>query len=454
MTSRRSPGRSLLVSVLVPLGALLAMLGVALAVGLPALRSAAIAPTRGSWQLQLLAAGPEQRDAHGERWLAGTRPVGGEDVTAEAPPGTSSPQLYQRVRWGATSWSIDVPGPGYYAVDLLLATPADAGPGANVFDVLGSGVEGVARPLQQEVTLVADPERPQHAAGVVHSSSRRVEVRFQAREGRAAVSGIRVVALGPDAPSSIVRETFDGPAGSPPPQAWRPVTGAGPFGDAEIQGYDDDARAVALDGAGNLVLTARAEPYRGADPGAPVQPWTSARLETKGRVAVTYGDVSATLRVPEGQGLWPAFWLLGTDIDQVDWPRSGEIDVMEVLGGRPSQTYGAVRGLGDEQDETGWRDQPVSRMGIEHDTAAPLSDAPHTYSAKILPGTVTFALDGVPFGTISNVDRRPGQQWPIGKPYYLLLNLAVGGTWGGPPDASTPPTASLVVDDVVVEGWR
>jgi hypothetical protein len=352
-----------------------------------------------------------------------------------------------------------VPTPGLYAVDLLVVQPDPAAPpGRDVFDVLAGDGIGPPQPLQRDVELVRTPALPQHVTGIVDVRSEELALTFEPVTGEPAVTGLVVRGLGQEAASPLLDDRFDGAAGAPAPTPWTAVTGPGPFGDGELQGYSDSPRHVALDGAGHLVL--QAEPLRYPEPWTDaagterLQPWTSARLETKGRFAVTYGTVSARMQVPPGQGLWPAFWMIGADVDRNPWPRSGEIDVMEHLGGDPTSVYASVRALGDALDRPDSTGRRVSRLGTGWTSPVPLTEGMHTYSADLTPGYVTFAVDGRPIQTVSHVDLRRGQQWPLGKPYYLILNLAVGGTWGGPPTPSTPVPARLVVDRVEVTGWR
>ena len=217
------------------------------------------------------------------------------------------------------------------------------------------------------------------------------------------------------------------------PAPWRHETGSGPWGAEGLEGYTDERRFSRLDGRGHLVLTAARTQFRDQYGS---REYTSARLVTKGRFAVRYGRISARIEVPRGQGLWPAFWALGANKDAVEWPRSGEIDVMEVLGGKPHEAWGHIHGLGDEHDPRGGKhEEPVSNVG-GNTIRGDLSTRLHTYSAEVLPGSVTFAVDGVPYFVAAPYDLRSGQTWPIGHPYYLLLNLAVGGTWAVPRTAA------------------
>ena len=122
-------------------------------------------------------------------------------------------------------------------------------------------------------------------------------------------------------------EEFDGAAGQPvSPATWRPEVGGHGWGNQELQYYTDGSENAALDGAGNLAITVRRpDPRRRRRFGG--CEYTSARLTTKDRVAFAYGLVQARIRLPRGRGVWPAFWMLGQNIDEVGWPACGEIDV-------------------------------------------------------------------------------------------------------------------------------
>ena len=144
-------------------------------------------------------------------------------------------------------------------------------------------------------------------------------------------------------PSPVWHDEFNGPAGASFDRAkWAADTGGLGFGNQEREFYTTRPENVALDGQGHLIITARAEPSS-----SPYQCWygkcgyTSTRLKTKGLFAQRYGRFEARIRIPRGQGMWPAFWMLGTDIDSVGWPRSGEIDIMENIGREPAIAHGA-----------------------------------------------------------------------------------------------------------------
>ncbi|MFQ1000500.1 glycoside hydrolase family 16 protein [Modestobacter sp. SSW1-42] len=234
----------------------------------------------------------------------------------------------------------------------------------------------------------------------------------------------------------VWEDDFDGPAGSFPDAAsWSPETGGGGWGNEELQTYTSEPANVGLDGAGNLVITARAQ-----GEGAQTR-WTSARITTFGKRTFQFGRVEVRAHVPSGAGIWPAAWTLGRNIQDVGWPRSGEIDVIESIGDARTalQTLHGPRGDGGHWYET--TSTPVDR---------PLSAGFHTYSAEWTAEGITFGIDDRTTGTLTPADVPEGGTWPFTAPQYLLLNVAVGGRLPGPPDATTPRRAPMLVDWVRV----
>ena len=228
----------------------------------------------------------------------------------------------------------------------------------------------------------------------------------------------------------IWSEDFSGNAGAPPNSAnWNLETGGGGWGNGEWQTYTASRENAHLDGAGNLVITAR-----GGTSGI-----TSARLNTFGKFAFTYGTLSARIRVPSGKGLLPAFWLSGTDIGAVNWPRCGEIDVMETPNTGVQYTNG-MHGPIAGTDQAWKKNTGGSLPGVD------LSHDFHVYSMTKSPNIVTMSIDGTPVGSYTPASLEPGQEWVFEKPAYILLTLAVGGEWTGPPDSTTPNPASMVID--------
>jgi beta-glucanase (GH16 family) len=226
-------------------------------------------------------------------------------------------------------------------------------------------------------------------------------------------------------------DRFDGPAGAPPAAHWRPDLGAGGWGNQELQYYTDEN--AALDGEGNLRITALSEPRDGA-------PFTSARLTTLGAVTASSGRIEARVQVPAGQGLWPAFWMLGADYPEVGWPGCGEIDVMEFRGGDVDTVQGAVHGPGYSGGA------PIADALTVPGVS--LADGFHTYAVQRDPGRITWWMDDVRYHEVTRADLPDGAPWPFDQEFFLIVNLAVGGVFGGDPDETTAFPASLVVDEI------
>lgn len=261
--------------------------------------------------------------------------------------------------------------------------------------------------------------------------------------GRPAVAGQPEVS--PGAPAGWVltwSDEFEGPAGAAPDASvWSFDLGDGSriglpgWGNGERQWYTDDPTNVALDGEGHLVLTARRPEVAPECYYGPCE-YTSARLLTRDRFEFQHGRLEARLRVPAGFGLWPAVWLLGSNVDEVGWPESGEIDVMEYVGRRPTYVMGTVHGPGYS-----------GSLGISGsiDLGEPVSDAFHTVALEWAPGRLTWCLDGSPFHEVTSDDVAP-HDWVFEQPFFLIVNLAVGGNLGGPVFPDTEFPAQLLVD--------
>ena len=237
-------------------------------------------------------------------------------------------------------------------------------------------------------------------------------------------------------------DTFDGPAGSAVNSSrWQIETGDN-VNNHERQYYTSGADNAALDGQGHLVITARRENPNNYQCWYGRCEYTSARLNTAGKFTTTYGRVEARLKVPRGQGMWPAFWMLGNDIGQVGWPASGEIDIMENVGFEPSTVHGTLHGPG--YFGSGGIGAAYSLPGGQA-----FADAFHTFAVDWTPDAVTWSVDGNVYQRRTPADLG-GRQWVFNKPFFLILNLAVGGYWPGDPDGSTVFPQQLVVDEVKV----
>lgn len=232
---------------------------------------------------------------------------------------------------------------------------------------------------------------------------------------------------------AAVFDDFDGPAGSPPnPGLWD--AGVGPQRDAGLQTYTASPRNVRLDGSGHLVIDALSTP-RG---------FTSARLTTLGKRTMQYGRVAASVKFPAGQGIWPAFWLLGADYNQVGWPRSGEIDIIELVN-TGAKYHITLHGPQGNTDYFGGAEATGQVVGVE----GPITDLSrdfHEYWLDWRPNKLVIGIDDAALSTFTPQSLPPGAEWAFNKPMAVVLNVAVGGSWPGPPDASTQFPASMMVD--------
>jgi beta-glucanase (GH16 family) len=232
------------------------------------------------------------------------------------------------------------------------------------------------------------------------------------------------------------QDEFDGAAGQPPdPASWSADIGTD-WGNAQLEFDTDRPENVALDGQGHLVITARRESYQGSA-------YTSARLLTKEKRAYKLGRVEARMKLPVGQGMWPAFWMLGANIDQVGWPTCGEIDIMENRGQLPLTVLGTIHGPGYSGGNaiSGNLTLP-GPAGFDQDF--------HVFAVEWDEGSVAFEVDGQIYHVVRATQLPAGTRWVFDQPFYLLLNLAVGGTFVGSPDATTVFPQQLVVDWVRV----
>jgi beta-glucanase (GH16 family) len=239
-------------------------------------------------------------------------------------------------------------------------------------------------------------------------------------------------------------DEFDGLAGASFDRAkWVADTGGQGWGNQEREFYTTRGENVALDGNGHLVITAEAEPASST-----YTCWygrcgyTSARIKTQGRFSQAYGRFEARIRIPRGQGLWPAFWMLGDDIASVGWPRSGEVDVMENIGREPQVVHGTMHGPG-YSGAGGIGGPDTLRSGA-------FADDFHLYAVEWGPGEVKWFVDGNEYFRTTPTSLPAGTTWVFDHPFFLILNLAVGGGWPGDPDATTAFPQRMVVDYVRV----
>ncbi|HUF38435.1 MAG TPA: glycoside hydrolase family 16 protein [Anaerolineales bacterium] len=227
----------------------------------------------------------------------------------------------------------------------------------------------------------------------------------------------------------VWHDEFEGDALDP--ASWTFDLGAGGWGNNERQHYTDRPENLRIED-GVLVIEARQETYRAGD-------YTSARIKTQGLGAWRYGRIEARIRVPTGQGIWSAFWMLGEDFPSAGWPRSGEIDIMENIG-EPDRVYGTVHG-------PGYSGGGGVSAGYTY-PGPPLHEGFHVYAVEWGPAEIQWYVDGVSFHRVS-ADSLPGD-WVYDHPFFIILNLAVGGEWPGYPDDTTVFPQQMQVDYVRV----
>jgi beta-glucanase (GH16 family) len=235
----------------------------------------------------------------------------------------------------------------------------------------------------------------------------------------------------------IWQDEFTGPAGQRPDASkWQFDIGTN-WGNRQLEWDTDRAKNVSLDGAGNLAITAREEDFAG-------QPYTSGRIKTKDLFEQAYGRFEARIKLPIGQGIWPAFWMLGADIDELRWPQCGEIDIMEYLGHEPRELHGTLHGPGHYGNAAMTRKHVLAQGGFNLGF--------HSFAVEWTPDSITWQVDGFTYYSVTPADLPAGATWVYNHPFFILLNVAVGGNWPGSPDETTEFPQTMLVDYVRVYG--
>jgi beta-glucanase (GH16 family) len=232
-------------------------------------------------------------------------------------------------------------------------------------------------------------------------------------------------------------DEFNGPSGSAPdPAKWVYDIGGNGWGNKELEYYTDSRKNSYADGGGNLVIKAIKEEFKGSQ-------YTTARLKTQGKFSQAHGKFEARMKLPFGQGIWPAFWMLGDDITTVGWPACGEIDIMEHIGKEPSTIHGTAHGPGYSGGE-------AIGKAIEIPDGKKASDAFHVFTIEWEPQQIRWYMDGKLYHTLTPSNLPAGKKWVFDHPHFLILNLAVGGQWPGYPDQTTTFPQTMLVDYVRV----
>jgi beta-glucanase (GH16 family) len=235
-------------------------------------------------------------------------------------------------------------------------------------------------------------------------------------------------------------DEFNAPDGTPPDSAkWNIVTGGKGFGNNEQETYTSRPANVQQQD-GKLVITARKEELTGPD--GILRHYTSARLNTQSHFTQKYGRFEARIQLPTGKGIWPAFWLLGDNHETAPWPKCGEIDILEGIGA-PDTIHSTIHGPGYS-----------GRSGITTKFPLPAGESVntgfHLYAVEWGPDDIKFFFDDHLIAHRTPADLPPGAHWVYDHPFYVLLNLAVGGYWPGNPDDTTVFPQQMVVDYVRV----
>lgn len=207
-------------------------------------------------------------------------------------------------------------------------------------------------------------------------------------------------------------------------------TGQNGWGNNELQYYTDRPENVVVKD-GVLKITAIKEPYMGSA-------YTSARILTRGLYERAYGRFEARIKLPWGQGLWPAFWLLGANCDEVIWPQCGEIDIMEYRGQEPTVIHGSVHGPGYSASEAITKKYELTNDRF--DTGF------HVFGIEWGPNYINYYVDDVLYNQITPADVTG--EWVYDHPFYIIMNVAVGGSFVGSPSANTIFPQEMLVDYV------
>jgi beta-glucanase (GH16 family) len=222
--------------------------------------------------------------------------------------------------------------------------------------------------------------------------------------------------------------------GAPNPNLWSYNIGTGNngWGNNELQYYTNRPENIKVEN-GVLKITARREQYMG-------EAFTSARIVTKGKFETKYGRIEARIKLPRGKGLWPAFWMLGSNSDTAIWPQCGEIDIMEYLGSSPTKVFGTVHGPGYSGGNaiTKTFTLPNSRFDTNF----------HVFGVEWDENYINFYVDDVLYNQITPSEVTG--DWVFNNPFYIILNMAVGGNYPGAPNSETPFPQEMLVDYVRV----
>lgn len=350
-------------------------------------------------------------------WLYGTN--SGDELSLEILNGLNAedPSTQAVATYGMTD---DFSDWQYFTVPFALFEQSDAE--LNAAEVVGYGISGTTGMVYlddvrlfnvENTTQIITSEAPPEGAFVLDDS-----ISWDSREWEL-----------------LWADEFDGDANTPIDGAsWTCEVGDHGWGNNELQLYTTELENVAMDGAGNLAIHALQD---GNEVGTG---YTSARCITQDKVEFTYGRVEARIRIPYGQGIWPAFWMLGADFPEVGWPNSGEIDILENIGVEPQIVHGTVHGPGYSG---------ASGIGNSFSLDEDFSDDYHIYAIDWDPNVIRWYVDGELFGTVS-IGNIGNSEWVYDHDFFLITNIAVGGNWPGYPDETTEFPQNMLIDYIRV----
>ncbi len=229
----------------------------------------------------------------------------------------------------------------------------------------------------------------------------------------------------------VWQDEFEGDALNLDNWTFETGTGSNGWGNNELQYYREENTSVE---DGYLIITAGKEAYEGKD-------YTSSRIKTQGKQAFQYGRIDIRAALPQGQGIWPALWMLGANFPTAGWPASGEIDIMEMTGGtgKDNTVHGTIHWQ-NEGNHANYGGDFSLEEGV-------FADEFHVFSIVWNPETITWYVDGEEFHV---VDITPEELSEFHQEFFFIFNLAVGGNWPGSPDATTTFPQRMVVDYVRV----
>jgi beta-glucanase (GH16 family) len=261
------------------------------------------------------------------------------------------------------------------------------------------------------------------------------------------ISGATPVSADPPPGYHLVwSDEFQQPVNAPPDSThWSYETGANGWGNNEMEDYVTDmehAHVVADPAATDGKALQIQATYNGQ--GLSHGNFQSARLVTRGKFSVQYGYIEARIQVPSGQGIWPAFWMLGANLGDpgVGWPNCGEVDIMEAIGNQPTRNLASLHG-------PGYSGSNSLHAPYFLPNGQQFKDGYHTFGLLWKPDSVTFSVDGIPYETRTPADIS-GKTWAFNHSFFLVMNLAVGGDFPGSPDATTVFPKKMLVDYVRV----